>query len=67
VLPIFGGNFAPAVAVVVFAVAIVQRDGVVALLGWAALAASVAVSALAARLIWEMAVGAWSYAQGLLR
>jgi hypothetical protein len=67
VLPIFGGNFAPAVAVVVFAVAIVQRDGVVALLGWAALAASIAVLALAARLIWEMAMNAWSYAQGLLK
>jgi len=66
VLPIFGGNFAPAVAITVFAVGIVQRDGTVVLLGWAALLASIAVLAVAARVIWEMAQGIWAWVQARL-
>lgn len=42
VLPIFGGNFLPAVAVSVLAISLVLRDGVLALLGYT-LVASVGV------------------------
>jgi len=66
VLPIWGGNFAPAVAICVFAVALVQRDGLVAIFGWVAVAVSVTVLALAARVIWALGVNAWEWVQRLL-
>lgn len=66
VLPIFGGNFAPAIAITIFAVALVQRDGVVAIIGWVAVAASVTVLALAARLIWEMAQNSWAWLERMI-
>lgn len=66
VLPIWGGNFAPAVAICVFAVALVQRDGLVAILGWAAVIVSVTVLALAARVIWALVQNAWAYVERLI-
>lgn len=66
VLPIPGGNFVPALVITTFAVALVQRDGVIAILGWLGVVLAGAVLAVAARLIWELATGAWTYVQGLL-
>ncbi|MDP8916111.1 MAG: exopolysaccharide biosynthesis protein [Pseudomonadota bacterium] len=66
VLPIWGGNFAPAVAICIFAVALVQRDGVVAIAGWVAVAVSVTVLALAARVIWELGQNAWAWIERLI-
>lgn len=40
VLPIFGGNFLPALAVSVLALSLVQKDGVLALIGYALVAAA---------------------------
>jgi len=66
VLPIWGGNFAPALAVCIFAVALVQRDGVVAILGWLAVAASVTILVLAANVIVRLAQNSWAWLQGLI-
>ena len=43
ILPITGGNMLPAAAIGAFSLALTQRDGVVALIGYALTAASVAV------------------------
>lgn len=51
VLPIFGGNLVPAVAIALFALGVMQRDGVAVLLGWLTTAATVAILFLAWRLI----------------
>lgn len=53
ILPIPLGNILPAAAVTVLSLALVQRDGLVALLGYALAAASVAILGLAAGLITE--------------
>ena len=45
VLPIPLGNFAPAFAMAVFGLALMQQDGVAALIGWAATAGSIAILA----------------------
>jgi hypothetical protein len=47
VLPIFLGNVAPAVAIVVLSLALVQRDGLLALIGWGVVAVAVALLVLA--------------------
>lgn len=51
VLPIFGGNLIPAVAIGFFSLGIMQRDGLAVLLGWLTTAISVAVLFLAWKLI----------------
>jgi hypothetical protein len=51
ILPIPLGNMLPAVTVSVFSLALIQRDGAVALLGYAFAAASVGALVLAANLI----------------
>lgn len=51
VLPIWGGNLLPAVAVGFFSLGIMQRDGAAVLAGWILTAATVAVLFLAWRLI----------------
>jgi hypothetical protein len=51
ILPIPLGNMLPATAVTVLALALVQRDGVLALLGYALAVASVAILVLAAGMI----------------
>jgi hypothetical protein len=51
VLPIFGGNLIPAVAIGFFALGVMQRDGLAVLLGWLTTAASITVLFLAWKLI----------------
>ena len=61
VLPITGGNLLPALAATVLAVSMVQRDGVLALLGYALVAVSAAVLAFFAHLIIDAAHQAWAW------
>jgi len=51
VLPIFGGNLVPAVAMGFFSLGVMQRDGLAVLLGWLTTAATVAILFLAWTLI----------------
>ena len=51
VLPIFGGNLIPAVAIGFFALGVMQRDGLAVLLGWLTTAASIAILFLAWKII----------------
>jgi len=51
VLPIWGGNLIPAIAIGLFALGVTQRDGVAVLLGWAVTALMIGVLVLAWRLI----------------
>lgn len=51
VLPIWGGNLVPAIAIGLFSLGVMQRDGVVVLLGYAVTAVSVGILVLAWRLI----------------
>lgn len=63
VLPVPGGNLMPALACTVLAVSMVQRDGVLAIAGYALVAASIAVLALFANLIIEAAHRSWEWLQ----
>lgn len=51
VLPVWGGNLLPAVAIGFFSLGVMQRDGLAVILGWLLTAATVAVLFLAWRLI----------------
>jgi len=51
VLPIFGGNLIPAVAIAFFSLGVMQRDGLAVLLGWLTTAVTVAILFLAWNLI----------------
>lgn len=51
VLPIFGGNLIPAVAIGFFSLGVMQRDGLAVLLGWLTTAAAIAILFLAWKLI----------------
>jgi hypothetical protein len=64
ILPIWGGNILPALAVVVLSLALILKDGLLALLGYALVAISGAVLALAAHIIVKMAVHAWTVLTG---
>ena len=66
VLPVPFGNFAPAITICLFAIGLVQRDGVAALLGWVATAVSAGILVLAGKAIWEMFEAATAWAQRLL-
>jgi hypothetical protein len=61
VLPIFGGNFLPAVAVSVLALSLVQRDGYMALVGYALVAVTAAVLFLVAGVIIDGFQRAWAW------
>ena len=50
-LPLLGGNLLPAATISVFAIALIQRDGLLALLGYVLAAISFGVLALAAGII----------------
>lgn len=65
VLPIPFGNFAPAITISLFAIGLVQRDGVAALLGWAATAVSVGILVLAGKAIWELFEAGLAFVQRL--
>jgi hypothetical protein len=54
ILPIPGGNILPAMAVSALAFALIQRDGVIALIGYALAITSASVLALAAHIIVRM-------------
>jgi hypothetical protein len=62
VLPIFGGNFLPAVAVTVLALSLVQRDGALAILGYAVVGTTGYVLYLAAGIIADGFWAAWYWA-----
>lgn len=51
VLPVFGGNLIPAVAIGFFSLGVMQRDGLAVLLGWLTTAVTAAVLFLAWKLI----------------
>ena len=51
VLPVFGGNLIPAVAIGFFSLGIIQRDGLAVLLGWIMTGVTVAVLILAWTLV----------------
>ena len=53
VLPVFGGNLIPAVAIGFFALGVMQRDGLAVLLGWVMTGVTVAVLFLA----WHLVLG----------
>ena len=54
ILPIPGGNFLPAIAVSMLSFALIQRDGLIALIGYAVAVASASVLVLAAHIIVSM-------------
>lgn len=51
VLPVFGGNLVPAVAIAFFSLGVMQRDGLAVLLGWLTTAVAIAILFLAWTLI----------------
>lgn len=59
ILPIPGGNFLPAIAVSMLSFALIQRDGVIALMGYAVAIASASVLVLAAHVIVTMFRHVW--------
>lgn len=63
VLPIFGGNLIPAVAIAFFSLGIMQRDGLAVLLGWLTTAIAVAILFLA----WTLIVAGLEQGLGWIR
>jgi hypothetical protein len=59
ILPIPGGNILPAMAVSALAFALIQRDGVIALIGYALAITSASILALAAHIIVRMFLHVW--------
>jgi hypothetical protein len=59
ILPIPGGNILPAMAVSALAFALIQRDGLIALVGYALAITSASVLALAAHIIVRMFLHVW--------
>ena len=57
VLPIFLGNIAPAIAIVLLSLGLIQRDGLMVLLGWFAVAVAVGLLVLAWSVIVATATG----------
>ena len=60
ILPIPGGNILPAMAVSALAFALIQRDGLIALIGYGLAITSASVLALAAHIIVRMFLHAWT-------
>lgn len=60
ILPIPGGNILPAMAVSALAFALIQRDGLIALVGYALAITSASVLVLAAHIIVRMFLHAWT-------
>lgn len=59
ILPIPGGNILPAMAVSALAFALIQRDGLIALIGYALAITSASVLALAAHIIVKLFLHVW--------
>lgn len=66
VLPVWGGNLIPAVAIGFFALGVMQRDGLAVILGWLTTAAATAVIVLAWRLVLAGFEAGWRWMQGVL-
>ena len=64
ILPIPGGNILPALAVSALAFALIQRDGLIALVGYAIAITSASVLVLAAHIIVSMFVRFWATVSG---
>lgn len=60
ILPIPGGNILPAMAVSALSFALIQRDGLIALVGYALAVTSASVLVLAAHIIVRMFLHAWT-------
>jgi hypothetical protein len=63
ILPIPLGNFVPALAMALFALAIMERDGLIALLGWLTTAVAAGLLALVGNAAWD---GAHAVVEGVL-
>lgn len=66
VLPIFGGNFLPAIAVTVLAISLVLRDGVITLVGYALVASTGALLYLLGNVIIEGLQSSWEWVRAVL-
>ena len=66
VLPVPGGNLLPAATMSLFALGLMQRDGVAILLGWLAAAASFGALVLAWSVIKAAFLHAWNYGTQLI-
>lgn len=66
VLPVFGGNLIPAVAIGLFSLGVMQRDGIAVLLGWIMTGVTVVILFLAWRLIVAGFQAGWDWTVGLL-
>jgi hypothetical protein len=64
VLPIPGGNFIPSLVIATFAIALVQRDGAVALIGWAGVTVFVIAAILLGREVVELLRENWDRVVG---
>lgn len=65
VLPVFGGNLIPAIAIGFFSLGVMQRDGLAVLLGWLTTGITVAVLFLAWRLVLAGFQAGWTWATAL--
>lgn len=65
VLPVWGGNLLPAVAIGFFSLGVMQRDGIALLIGWALALATAVVLFLAWTLIVAGAEAGWRWISGL--
>ena len=66
VLPIWGGNMAPALTIAVFGFGLMQRDGIVILLGWVGAALCATILWLAWEIITRILEVTWTWATGLI-
>jgi hypothetical protein len=66
VLPIFGGNLLPAIAITLFSLGVMQRDGLAVLAGWAVTGITIAVLFLAWKLIVASFQHGWDWVSGLV-
>lgn len=65
VLPVWGGNLLPAVAMGFFALGVTQRDGLAAILGWIVTGVTAVVIVLAWKLVVAGAEAGWDWISGL--
>lgn len=63
VLPVFGGNLVPAIAIGFFSLGVMQRDGLAVLLGWLTTALSVAILFFA----WKLVVAGFQPSRNFLQ